>query len=328
LLAQLEEDGLREDTIVMVWSDHGMGLPRFKRWPYDTGLRVPLIVRAPGVTTPGTRSRELISLIDLGPTVMALAGLPRPRHFHGRSFLGRDRDPPRECVFAARDRYDESYDKVRSARDDRSRYLCNSYPNLEREIYVPYRNRHPAMQEIWARAATGALDREQAWFAPGPRPAEELYDLDADPWELRNLAGDPACQSELERLRGWLAEWQAKHDPWFDVPEAQMVRMWHPDGVQARTTAPYAIALGPNQPGTCLLASETVLARPVLIQLGCPTEGASLEYQVREADGLSRWRLYAGPVALPAGCAGLRARACRYGFQPSPEAEWRFTLKE
>ena len=124
ILAQLEEDGLTDSTIVFIWSDHGEGLPRGKRWPYDRGINVPLIVRWPANIEPGKVSTDLVSMIDLGPTLLSLADVPVPRHMQGQPFLG-ERSIKREYVYAARDRHDEAYDMVRAVRD-RSRYWRNN----------------------------------------------------------------------------------------------------------------------------------------------------------------------------------------------------------
>jgi arylsulfatase A-like enzyme len=109
ILGELRADGLAENTIVFLWSDHGEGLPRGKRWPYDAGIRIPLLVRWPGQLEPGSVCEDLVSLIDLGPTVLSLAGIELPSHLQGQPFLG-PRAIQREYVFATRDRYDESYE--------------------------------------------------------------------------------------------------------------------------------------------------------------------------------------------------------------------------
>jgi arylsulfatase A-like enzyme len=127
LLGQLDDDGLAEDTIVFHWSDHGP-LPRGKRWPYDSGIHVPMIIRWPGKIRKGTRSSQLVSTVDLGPTVLSLAGIEVPAHMQGQAFLGGQRKPPRKYVFATRDRYDESYDMVRAVRDARFKYIRNCHP--------------------------------------------------------------------------------------------------------------------------------------------------------------------------------------------------------
>jgi N-sulfoglucosamine sulfohydrolase len=316
LLRDLEEDDLLEDTIIFIWSDHGMGLPRFKRWPYDTGLRVPLIVRAPGLVEAGMRSEELISTIDLGPTVLALAGLDRPVSFHGRNFLGPNRDEPREVVFGTRDRYDELYDKMRSVRDRRYRLVRNFYPNLEREIHLPYRNRNPAMVEIWKRAAGGTLEGAQQWFDPGPRRPEELYDLEADPWELENRIDDPSLREVRDRLRRELDEYARLYDPWFDMPEREMVRQWYPDGKQPETAAPAVVVHTPEEIGVVLEDEMATVASPCLLQLVCGTEGASIEWRLA-TDPEDRWRLHTGSLRLPPGEYVLSVRGIRYGYKVS-----------
>src|SRR5690606_21474312 len=104
-------EGLADDTIVILWSDHGEGLPRGKRWPYDAGIRIPLIVRWPGHLQPGSESKQLVSLVDLAPTMLSLAGVAVPVHMQGQPFLGAAVQE-REYIYATRDRYDESYDRI------------------------------------------------------------------------------------------------------------------------------------------------------------------------------------------------------------------------
>jgi len=134
VLRELEEDGLAGETIVFFWSDHGTGLPRAKRWLYDSGTRVPLIVHIPekfrtaGEGTPGSVNDELVSFIDLGPTVLNLAGAKVPAQMQGRAFLGANLKPPRQYIYGARDRMDERYDIIRSVRDKRYRYIRNYEP--------------------------------------------------------------------------------------------------------------------------------------------------------------------------------------------------------
>ena len=130
-LAALEKEGLTDNTIVMFWSDHGVGLPRAKRWLYDSGTRVPLIVHLPEKFrkdkqgTPGTVTDQLVSSIDFGPTVLSLAGLPIPEAMQGRPFLGPKTAPARDYVYGARDRMDERYDIIRMVRNKRFKYIRN-----------------------------------------------------------------------------------------------------------------------------------------------------------------------------------------------------------
>ncbi|MFW6158830.1 MAG: sulfatase, partial [Planctomycetota bacterium] len=236
LLGELEEDSLAGNTIVFHWSDHGP-LPRGKRWPYDSGIHVPMIVRWPGHLEPGTVSDDLVSTIDLGPTVLSLAGLDVPAHMQGRPFLGPDAGPPRDYVYASRDRYDEAYDMVRAVRDKRFKYIRNDRPDLPYLLWIPYRNRHPIMQEMWRLHLAGDLTGPQELMFANSRPVEELYDTDADPYEIHNLADDPAYAEELDRLRGALDAWRRDVRDLGELPESEMVRRWYPGGEQPQTAA-------------------------------------------------------------------------------------------
>ncbi len=325
LLRQLEEDGLAENTIVFHWSDHGP-LPRGKRWPYDAGIHVPLIVRWPGGLEPGSVSEQLVSTVDLGPTVLSLAGVPIPAHMQGCPFLGPEAGPPREYVFASRDRYDEAYDMVRAARDRRFKYIRHYHPELPYLLWVPYRNRHPIVQEMWRLYMAGELSGPQLLLFQESRPIEELYDTQADPFEIRNLAGDPAYQGELERLRRALDGWRQEVGDLGEEPEAEMVRRWYPDGVQPQTAPPVFIPICEANPGIDAAPEGGIFSGPLLLQLHCATQGASIAYTF-EPGGAPHWRLYTGPLHLPPGRSTVRARAIRIGYKESRESVATFEVK-
>ncbi len=325
LLRQLEEDGLTDNTIVFIWSDHGEGLPRAKRWLYDAGLRVPLIVRWPGQLKPGSVDERLVSLIDLAPTVLSLCGLPVPAHLQGQPFLGPDAKP-REYAFATRDRFDESYDRARAVRDARFKYIRNFYPLQPYLIWVPYGNRHPAMQELWRLHAEGKLTGPQTLLMQDQRPAEELYDTAADPSEVHNLAADPAHRATLERLRAALDDWQDRYDLYGGMAETEMVEKMWPGRQQPVTDTPCFIPLGPGQPGIERMDDGGTLREPVLLQITCATQGASIGYTFDPGQD-ARWQLYAGPLRLPAGTHTLRAKAVRYGYKESAERAATFVVQ-
>lgn len=316
LLAQLEEDGLAQNTIVFLWSDHGEGLPRRKRWPYDSGTRIPLIVRWPGTLKPGSRNERLVSLIDLGPTVLALCGVPLPAHLQGRPFTG-PQERPRDFVFATRDRHDTAYDMVRSARDARYRYVRHYFPGTPYLPWVPYRNRHPAAQELFRLHREGNLKGEQDWLFR-TRPPEELFDTQADPHELQNLAADPAHAEALQRLRGALDEWRADFDRYGEVSEEEMVRRWYPGEQQPPTAPPLAFPLTGENCAQEVLDEKQAYAAPLMVQLHCSTQGASLGWQL---DGETGWRPYTGPLRLTQSVT-LRAKAVRIGYRESEISEW------
>ena len=325
LLHQLEEDGLAENTIVFIWSDHGEGLPRGKRWPYDAGIRIPLIVRWPGTLAPGGLSEQLVSLIDLGPTVLSLCGVQAPAHLQGQPFLG-PQAVARDYIFATRDRYDESYDMVRAVRDKRYKYIKNYYPEKPYLLWIPYRNRHPVMQEMWRLHAAGELEGDEAVMFRYPRPAEELYDVENDRYELNNLAADAAHHDVLERMRGVLAQWQSEFGDMGHLSEEQMVAGWYPDGTQPQTAAPVFIPINAENPGMAVAIEDGQWEAPLLLQLHCSTQGASIAYTTEQQEE-ARWRLYTEPLRLPKGETTVRAKAIRIGYRESDENIMRLSVR-
>jgi arylsulfatase A-like enzyme len=242
ILQQLEDDGLAANTIVFYWSDHGDGVPRAKRSLYDSGLRVPLMIRWPkglGATVgPGTVSHELVSFIDLAPTVLALAGVDVPGHLQGRVLVGPRAAPAPDLVFAARDRMDIEYDMMRSARDARFLYIRNFTPELPYAGHVIYRNQSAIMQEWFRLQAERKLTGPAALWMRTHRPPEELYDTTADPHQIHDLSGEPAHRATLERMRSAVANWMARVGDQGLINEPELVqRMW-PGGVQRTPRSP------------------------------------------------------------------------------------------
>lgn len=213
LIQQLKDDGLYENTIVFYWTDHGVGLPRAKRWLYDSGTRIPLIVRIPekfrveGQGIPQTVTDRLVSSIDFGPTVLKLAGLTVPEIMQGRAFLGEKPNQPRSYVFGARDRMDERYDIIRMVRDHRYKYIRNYEPLKTFYQYMNTPEKGATMQELRSRHEAGTLRPAANYFFSPTKPVEELYDTVTDPHELNNLAEKPEHQNTLERLRGAHLAW-------------------------------------------------------------------------------------------------------------------------
>ncbi|GMU91522.1 MAG: hypothetical protein AMXMBFR4_05800 [Candidatus Hydrogenedentota bacterium] len=228
-LAQLKKDGLEDYTIVFFWSDHGDGLPRGKRWLYDSGTHVPVMVRFPKALQterslqPGTVDSRLISSIDFAPTVLKLLGLRIPEYMQGQPFFGLNQPKPRKYVFGIRDRMDERYDIIRSVRDRRYRYIRNYEPFKPYGQYLTYGEQSPIMQELRRLEKEGALTGATQWVAAKNKPVEELYDSLADPHEITNLANDPEHQDALKRLRGVHEKWVRDTDDLGLIPEEQLV---------------------------------------------------------------------------------------------------------
>lgn len=326
VLAQLEEDGLADNTIVFHWSDHGP-LPRGKRWLYDAGLHVPLIIRWSGHIPPGQISDRLVSTIDLAPTVLSVAGIEIPSHMQGRAFLGSQAAPARRYIYASRDRHDEAYDMVRAVRDQRFKYIRNYYPNQPYLLWLPYHNRHPIVQEMWRLHQAGQLHGAQALLFQNERPPEELYDTQSDPYEIHNLASDPAYAKELRRMRRALDAWLDEVGDLGREPESEMVRRWYPHGVQPRTAPPVFIPICAQNPGIEPASEGGRFKAPVQVQIHCATQGASIAYTL-DPNPSPAWKLYTGPVSLPVGETVLRARAIRIGYQESIERQAIFVVEE
>ncbi|MGV0908186.1 sulfatase-like hydrolase/transferase [Martelella sp. FOR1707] len=232
-LAELDAAGLADDTIVFYFSDHGSPLPRSKRLCYEEGLRVPLIVRVPEKWRrllpenqgPGSRSPSPVSLVDLLPTFASLAGVPAPPDVQGLAFLG-PMPTQREFSFSGRGRMDERYDFIRTARSARFRYIRNYAPHRIYGQYSAFAWNSLAYQDYETAHLEGRLDPVRARFWK-PKPAEELYDLHADPQEIVNLVDDAGYFGVLEDMRAALDEHMlAIHDCGF-IPEGSPVEEEH-----------------------------------------------------------------------------------------------------
>ena len=206
-LKELEEEGLAENTIVFYYADHGGVLGRSKRYLYETGTHVPLIIRIPEKYKhlypgegPGSKVERLVSFVDLAPTLLSLIGLEAPEYMQGSAFLGNYQKEEPDYVYMFRDRMDERYDLTRAIVDRRYRYIRNYNSNRIWMQQLEYLWRAPSMASWEEAFLAGDCDELQARFF-NPKPVEELYDTENDPWELHNLAGDPAHAGRLKEMR-------------------------------------------------------------------------------------------------------------------------------
>jgi uncharacterized sulfatase len=273
LIQQLKDDGLYENTIIMFWSDHGVGLPRAKRWLYNSGTHIPLVVRIPetfradGQGKPGTVTDELISSIDFGPTVLRLAGVTIPDYVQGRPFLGTALPAPRKYVYGGRDRMDERYDIIRMVRDKRFLYIRNYEPLKTFYQYMNTPEKGATMSELRRLHQAGNLTPDaERYFAP-TKPVEELYDYLADPHNVKNLAANSQHAQTLKRMRGAHLAWvQATKDVGL-IPEpiiAERVKQLGSEYAILRqdNSAAYNARLG----AIAAAASDGIAALPKLIE--------------------------------------------------------------
>jgi arylsulfatase A-like enzyme len=295
VLARLEADGLLDSTVVVWTTDHGDGLPRAKRELFDSGIRVPLVVRwperwRPPGATPGSADERLVSSVDLAPTFLELAGASPPALLHGRSLIS---GAPREYVYASRDRMDEVADRQRAVRDARFKYIRSWRPELAGAHPLAFRDNLESMRELRALHAAGKLGpAARRWFEPNG--GERLFDLRSDPHELHDVSGDAAYAADLARLRASLDAWLAQVGDASEEPEDAMVARFEPDGRRRRTPPP-----------TAEIADGRLVLRSAL-------PGASLGYRIGE----DRWRLYTTPVLVASG-ERVEAKAVRYGWLES-----------
>ncbi|WP_421992448.1 sulfatase-like hydrolase/transferase [Qipengyuania sp.] len=297
IIARLDADGLLDNTIVIVTSDHGDGLPRMKRTVYDAGIKVPLMVRYPDGRRAGEVDTRLVSFVDLAPTIIAWAGVEVPRFVQGRNFVTGEQ---RGYIFAAADRHDSAPGRTKAARDARFKYIRSYQPDLAVLRPLAFRDALPTMQEVWRLAEEKALRPPALRLVSSPRGAEELYDTEADPHEIANLVGDPAHRATLVRLRAAMDGWIARTGDLSAIPEADMIEAMWPGMVQPVTAAP-VIALESGR-----------------VRLSSDTPGASITFTLDGGDPASG-NLYVGPFMVDPGTQ-VSAKAIRYGYAPSETA--------
>ena len=217
IVKQLEDAGVRDQTYVFFLTDHGISHARGKQFLYDEGIQVPLIVAGPGLSS-GAKRDDLVIHLDVTATSLALAGIAVPRHVQGRHLFAADYQP-RPFIVAARDRCDETVDHLRCVRTSRYKYIRNFLP--QRPYLQPnaYKDNKEIMRQMRKLFADGRLNRVQSLIMQSQRPPEELYDLQADPWELRNLAAEPEHRATLARLRDQLETWMETTEDHGRKPE-------------------------------------------------------------------------------------------------------------
>jgi len=219
VMKQLQDEGFLGNTIIFFFGDNGRPHFRGKQWLYDGGIHVPLIMRWPDKQNAGDVSEEIVSAVDITATSLYLAGISIPKHMQGQNFLG-PKEKNRDYVVAARDRCDETVDRIRCVRTKRYKYIRNYYPERPYTQLNRYKeSEYPVLRLMKRMSAKNELTPEQALFFASNRPSEELYDLQNDPHEVNNLADNLKFKEKLVELRQILNVWIEETGDQGGIPE-------------------------------------------------------------------------------------------------------------
>lgn len=233
VIDQLKADGLYDSSIIFFYADHGGPFPRHKRALYDSGIKVPLVIKFPNNEKAGSRNDSFISFIDFAPTVLSLAGIEPPKVMQGLAQFGEyEVQNKPEYTFHSSDRFDELYDRLRAVRSSRYKYIKSFNTNISHAMPVSYREQMPMMQNLRELYAKGALDENQEFWLHPTKPEEELYDLVKDPYELENLAGRDDLKDTLLHYRTVLNNWIKETNDLGRYPEKELIYEWLPNGEQ------------------------------------------------------------------------------------------------
>jgi N-sulfoglucosamine sulfohydrolase len=288
-LERLKQAGLEEDTIVIFNSDHGGVLPRSKRWLYNSGTHAPLIVRIPEkyrhlwpAASPGTVVDRLVSFVDFPKTWLSLAGAEVPERMQGRVFLGPAAEPEPAFVYGFRDRMDERFDSQRSVRSKEFVYIQSAMPNVPWGQTLEYLWKMRATQ-AWEKAHLAGETNAVTGRFFGPKPVEELYDSQADPDNVVDLAGRPEHAARLAAMRAELRRWQ------LEVRDSGLL----PEGERARRAAAHGLTVYELVRRGDLYPLERYLDARDLALKRDPASRAALEGLLREGDaGCRYWGAY------------------------------------
>jgi len=227
IIDKLKDQGLYENTYIFFYSDHGGPFPRHKRAIYDTGSKVPLVIKFPKrIKVKEKRNYDLLNFIDFAPTILSIAGLEIPKVYQGIAFLGSKKSKnKRNYSYSASDRFDEVTDKIRAVKTKKYKYIRNYDINKPHALNNYYRTQMPLMRHLTALNESNLLSAEQKLWFNVPKNPEEFYDLENDPFELNNLIGEKKYSKEIENLRIQLDNWIDQINDPVNIPEKELVKM-------------------------------------------------------------------------------------------------------
>ncbi|PCJ92311.1 MAG: sulfatase [Flavobacteriaceae bacterium] len=299
LIDQLKEDGLYDNTIIFFYGDHGGPFPRHKRALYETGTKVPMVIKFPENKKEQDYNATFLNFIDLAPTVLSLVGIQPPKNMQGKALFGKYKNQlTSKYIFTSSDRFDGMVDRLRAVRSQKYKYIKNFNTSQSNVLAVKYREQMPMMKHMNEMQAQGTLDTVQSLWFKTPKPEEELYDLENDPYELINLADNEIHKDTLVHLRNVLREWIIETNDLGRVSEKELINRWLVNGEQP-------------------MVSELVLTeKGGLVSLECPLNDATIIWK-RPKDLV--WSIYKEPLDTD---IEFIAKAVRIGYVDSAILEY------
>jgi len=310
IIDQLKEDGMYDQSIILFYSDHGGPFPRQKRETNDRGLKIPLLIKLPYQKTRND-NEDLISLIDLAPSMLSLANIKPPKSMEGKAFLGKYKSRPNKYIVGTGDRFDEYTDRVRSIRTKEYLYIYNYYPDKPAYMDINYRKKLASMRSLLVfkqgRSADDIVVNNErhilSWFY-SPRPTEILIDVRVDSENLYNIANHEDQKKALKKMRKLYRQHWQKHPDLGVMPESKLIASMYPQNQQLITQKPIIKTLQNGK-----------------ISIVGPTPSSSIAYIITDTPQISLdrkapWQLYTIPIDVPPG-KHLHAVAERIGYMTS-----------
>ena len=221
-IKELKDEGLYDDAYIFFYSDHGGPFPRHKRAIFDSGIKVPLMIKYPNSKGAGKRVDALLSFIDLAPTVLEIADIKIPEHLQGNSFLNNS-GLEREYLVSTSDRFDEEVDRIRSIKTKKYKLIKNYYLDKSHALPIAYRQKMPMMQIMSKLYNENKLNKIQSKWFDSPKKEIEFYDIENDPNELNDLSNELKYQEIIFLMLKKLDQWILQTNDLGEFPESKII---------------------------------------------------------------------------------------------------------